>query len=207
MLWIWYLMLLGVLLTGWFINILGLPGIWFMIASCAVYGWWTGWQLIGLWTLAVMVLIGVIAEIVEFVAGAAGARKVGGSKRSTAGAIIGGVVGAIALSIPVPILGTILGACIGAFIGAWMAEYTVEGNLDRSTQVGIGAAKGKFWGILSKLVFSFIILVLAAWFGAPFPSRIPALPPVIPPPSEPVEIAPERAGGTLPPCPTRAFLV
>lgn len=181
MIWIWYLVLLGMLLAGLFVNILGLPGLWFMVAACVVYAWATGWTLIGLWTLVIMVVIGVIAEIVEFLAGAAGAKTVGGSKRSVVGAIVGGVIGAIFMSIPVPILGTILGACIGAFIGAWTAEMTVDGNMDRSMLVGVGAAKGKFWGILSKLVFSFVILVIAAWMAAPFPGRRVA--PVLPPPT------------------------
>lgn len=181
MLWIWYLLFLIVLLVGLFINILGLPGLWLMIAASVIYAWATGWTLIGLWTIVALVAIGVVAEIVEFAAGAAGAGTVGGSKRSIVGAIVGGIVGAILLSIPAPLIGTIIGALIGTFIGAWVAEFTVEGNLDRSTLVGIGATKGKFWGMLSKLLFGFIILILAAWMAAPFPTRV--TPPVLPAPT------------------------
>ena len=41
--WIYYLVLLAILLLGWFVNILTLPGLWLMVAGFAAYAWVTGW--------------------------------------------------------------------------------------------------------------------------------------------------------------------
>ena len=69
--WLYYLILLALLFTGLVINILGLPGLWLMVGSVAVYAWLThvgvyvGWPT--LWTLIGLALA---AEIVEFLAAA-----------------------------------------------------------------------------------------------------------------------------------------
>jgi uncharacterized protein len=165
--WVWYLVLAVVLAVGWFINILGLPGLWVMIAAAGAYAWCTGFYYLNWWHLGILVGIGVIAEIVEFVAGGAAARKAGGSGRATWGAIIGGVIGAIFFTIPFPIIGTIIGACLGAFLGAYLTEYTVRGETGHLMRVGWGAAKGKFLGIVSKLAFGVAILFVALIAGIP----------------------------------------
>lgn len=180
--WIWYLTLAAVLVLGWFINILGLPGIWVMIAAAAAYAWATGFDYLNWWHLGILVGIGILAEIVEFLAGGAAATKAGGSRRAMWGAIIGGVIGAIFFTIPLPIIGTIIGACLGAFLGAYLAEYTVRGETAHLMRVSWGAAKGKFWGIISKLAFGVVILIVAMWVGLPRGRPVQATPPVPPPP-------------------------
>lgn len=165
--WVWYIGLASVLIFGWFINVLGLPGLWVMILAAGAYAWGTGFHYLNWWHLGILVGIGLLAEFVEFVAGGAAAKKAGGSGRATWGAIIGGVIGAIFFTIPLPIIGTIIGACLGAFLGAYLAEYTVRGESDHLMRVGWGAAKGKFLGILSKLAFGVLILGVALFTGFP----------------------------------------
>ena len=36
--WVYYIALVALLVTGIFVNLLGLPGLWLMLASAAVYG-------------------------------------------------------------------------------------------------------------------------------------------------------------------------
>src|SRR5262245_11222807 len=122
--WAYYVLTLIVMLTGMFLNILGLPGIWLMIGAVGVFAWLTRRdQFVGTTSLIVMVVLGLLAEAVEFLAGSAGAKKAGGSKRAAMGAIIGALIGGIFLSvIPIPIISTIVGACLGAFIGAAIVE-------------------------------------------------------------------------------------
>src|SRR5688500_2961125 len=165
--WVWYIGLAAVLIFGWFINVLGLPGLWVMILAAGAYAWGTGFHYLNWWHLGILVGIGLLAELVEFVAGGAAAKQAGGSGRATWGAIVGGVIGAIFFTIPLPIIGTIIGACLGAFLGAYLAEYTVRGETDHLMRVGWGAAKGKFWGILSKLAFGVAILLVALIVGVP----------------------------------------
>lgn len=146
--------------------IFGLPGIWFMIVLAAANelanAWWIGSQ--GGWfawsIIAVAVVIALGAEAVEFLAGAAGAKAGGASKRGLIGALIGGVVGAIigSIFILIPIVGTIAGAMLGAAIGAICGEISGGRSLQASLIPAAGAAGGRLVGTLAKLPFA-----LAAW--------------------------------------------
>src|SRR5688500_2589138 len=96
--WVYYTSLIILLVTGLFAVIFGLPGLWVMIAATIAYAAVTSWQYVGLWTIVILILIGILAEIVETAAGGAGAKKEGASKRGILGAIIGGILGGIFLS-------------------------------------------------------------------------------------------------------------
>ena len=161
--WVYYLLLIALLWAGWFINILGLPGLWLMVAAHAVYAWITGWdRFVGWPSLIALLALAVLAEIVEFAAGAAGSKNAGGRKRGMIGAIVGGLVGAALFTglVPIPIVGTIIGVCLGTFIGAALAEYWGRGTM-HSLRVGVGAAKGRFWGIVIKSTVGFVMIVVA----------------------------------------------
>ena len=177
--WLWYVLLIAAMLGSAFLNLLSLPGNWLMIAGAGVYAWLTRGRYVGLWTLVILALLAGAAELIEFAAGSAGARKAGWSRRAAWGALIGGIAGAILFNIPVPIIGTIIGLCLGVFIGAWLAEYTVEGHFHRSLQVGYGATKGRLIGIAAKVACSGIILGVVILKGAPVHSAkaLPAQPP------------------------------
>src|SRR4051794_26453771 len=107
--WVAYGLLLLLCLGGIFITLLWLPGLWAMVLAALVYAWYTAFTYVGLWTLVILMVIAGIAELIEFMAGSAGAKKAGGSRRAAWGALIGGIVGAIVLTIPVPIIGTTIG--------------------------------------------------------------------------------------------------
>lgn len=164
--WLYYTLMLLVAVAGLFLTILGLPGLWLMVAAFAAYAWVTGWEhYIGWPSMIALIALGLAAELVEFLAGAAGSKAAGGRKRGMIGSIVGAVLGGIFLSfVPVPVVSTIVGACVGAFIGAAVMEY-FDRDLGHAMRVGVGAAKGRFWGIVSKLGFGvimFIILLAAA---------------------------------------------
>lgn len=174
--WIYYISLLTVLVGGLFVNIIGLPGNWVMILAVVGYGWATDWVYTGWWTMGSLLVLALLAEVVEFIAGGAGAASAGGTKRGVVGAIVGGMLGGLFLTflLPVPIFGTIVGACAGAFLGAMTVEYAIEPDMNRSMLIGWGAAKGRLWGILSKLLFGCVMLVLAMIATLPLGSRATA---------------------------------
>jgi uncharacterized protein YqgC (DUF456 family) len=187
MTWIYYTLLLVALLFGLFVNILGLPGLWLMVASVGLYAWLTGFgAYVGWATLWTLIGLALAAEVVEFVAGGSGAKAAGGSGKAMWGAIVGALLGGFLLTIPVPIIGTIIGVCAGAFLGASIVTISERGDVLHSTRVGWGAAKGRFWGILSKLAFGAVMLVVAAVVAlplgraaetvspAPLPATVPA---------------------------------
>jgi uncharacterized protein YqgC (DUF456 family) len=183
MAWVYYLLMLLVLLVGWAANILGLPGLWLMVAGYGLYGWITGWDVhVGWPSLITIVVLAVLAEVVEFLAGAAGSASAGGRKRGMIGAIVGGFLGAIFLSvIPIPVVAQVIGACLGAFIGAAVMEFTDKDAM-HALRVGVGAAKGRFYGIVSKLAFGGLMFVVALVAGMPV-GAVPITPPVLPPPA------------------------
>lgn len=196
--WVYYVFLLALLVTGWLLNILGLPGLWLMLLSHISYGLATGWgNYVGWESVIAIFVLCVLAEIVEFVAGAAGSAKAGGSKRGMLGAIVGGLVGGIigTVILPVPVLGTIVGAVGGSFAGAAGIERMINPDNQRAIDIGIGAAKGRFWGILIKSGFGLVIGLVSAIAAIPLwgtvrlnatPTTIPASQPSTQPAFQPV---------------------
>jgi uncharacterized protein len=126
-----------------------------------------------------------VAEIVEFMAGSAGAAKAGASKRAMLGAVVGGLLGGFFFTfVPIPVISTIVGVCLGAFAGAAVTELLIFQDVNRSVRVGFGAAKGRFYGMVSKLAFGIVMLLVAlvAAFpigaksrpAAPLPASLPS---------------------------------
>ncbi|MFG0250838.1 MAG: DUF456 family protein, partial [Phycisphaeraceae bacterium JB051] len=101
--------------------LLQLPGTWLMLLVTGTWAWWY-WdeQAISFWTLAALLGLAIVGEIVETFAGVVTSKHAKSSKRSIVMGIIGGIAGAILGTgfIPVPLFGTLIGACIGAGIAA-----------------------------------------------------------------------------------------
>ena len=176
LIWIYYLSLALVGLTGLVLNLLGLPGLWLMVVGHAVYGWMTGWTLVWWQSCLAIPLLGLFAEFLELIAGAAGSKQAGGSKRSIVGAVGGGVIGGIVFTplIPIPVVGTVAGACIGAFLGAAVLEASKVSEtaeemeeqmayFKRLGKVGWGAAKGRLIGTVLKSVVGVAMLIVMLW--------------------------------------------
>ena len=130
-------LLLGVcIILGLLLVPLGLPGLWVMVAGIVGYGWLTDFRSIGVATIAVVLGIAFLGEIIEAWLGFRFARTFGGSRRSAWGALVGGIVGA-AMGVPVPILGSVLGAFLGSFVGAGCLSTRCPGRpTPRSGQGG-----------------------------------------------------------------------
>ena len=91
----------------------GLPGTWLMVLFPVLLKWWQPDQFLVSWTvLGVAVGLAVLGEVLEFVLGAAGSRRTGGSTRGAVLALVGSIVGGImGIALPVPVVGPLLGAC------------------------------------------------------------------------------------------------
>lgn len=137
------LVILAVILFASLVLIaLGLPGLWVMIASAFGYNILVGGSPIGWFTLGGIIVLGVIAEIIEFGMAGKYARKYGGSRRASWGAIIGGIVGAL-MGFPLPIVGPLIGAFAGSFVGALAGEMSIGRSRSDSTRVATGALIGR----------------------------------------------------------------
>jgi phosphate transport system permease protein len=55
---VYYILLLVLMLTGLFLNILGLPGLWLIVLSYIIYAWLTGWNIyVGLPSIIIGVFV------------------------------------------------------------------------------------------------------------------------------------------------------
>lgn len=135
------LLLILICLVSIFIIPLGLPGLWVILAAGIGYSILVKGS-IGTFTLIAITIIAVIAEVLEFTLAGTYAKKYGGSRRSSWGAIIGGTVGAI-IGVPIPVIGPIIGGFLGAFAGALIFEYSRGSGAEASTRVAWGALVGK----------------------------------------------------------------
>ena len=167
--WLYYVLLFIVDLAGMAITVMTLPGLWLMVAAAAVYALLTHGNYIGWWTLAFLLLLATVAEIIEFTSSGAGAKRAGGGRAGLWGAILGGILGGIFLTffIPIPVFGTLVGVCVGTFLGAMLGEYAFGREIGHSLKVGFGAAKGRLFGTFIKLGFGCVMLVITMGVGLP----------------------------------------
>ncbi|QDT15617.1 DUF456 family protein [Alienimonas californiensis] len=155
----------------WASTLFTLPGNWAVLALAAAwayfmpkdeYGWGFGWG-----TVAVLAGLALIGEALEFAAGAAGAKKEGGSRRGMALSILGAMVGSLAgaaVGVPVPVVGPLIGAvgggAAGAFAGAYLGE-TWKGRHSRdAVQIGKGALIGRLVGTGGKLACGAVMVAV-----------------------------------------------
>jgi uncharacterized protein YqgC (DUF456 family) len=188
-----YLLLLLFLLGGLCIVIVSLPGLWVMALAAAVYAVLTKLALITPKVLLVLLSLALVAEIIDFVAAGAGAKRAGASRRGLIGAIIGGMLGAFVFSLPLPIIGTLAGVCIGTFVGALIGELSIGKEIGQSVRIGANATAGKLVGVLFKLSFGALMLLITMWYAWPFSSHR-AAPPVSPALASPSAITTTRGG-------------
>jgi len=160
----------------WVGTLLGLPGNWGLVAVAAALAYFVNDAVhidIHSPTVAAILALAVLGEVVEFVAGAAGVKQLGGSRRGGALAILGSVIGTIAglfIGVPVPVIGSLIAALLfggaGAFGGAVVGERWSGKDWDVCIRIGWGALWGKLLGTVLKTVCGTVMLVLllyAVW--------------------------------------------
>jgi uncharacterized protein len=150
------LILACVIILSVILIVLGLPGLWIMVATAVVYNMVVPGDPIGWVTLIAVTALAVVAEVLEFTLAGKYALKYGGSRRAGWGAIIGGIVGAI-VGFPVPIIGPVIGAFVGSFVGAFAAELTRGSTAGDATQVAKGALIGRVVSTVLKVGIGFTI--------------------------------------------------
>lgn len=170
--WAWVAVPLLLLLCGlcWLLNLVTLPGNWIMVLAGAVYAlcvplegrWALSWPtLIAIFTLAAL------GELIEFFAGAAGAKKAGASRKSIVYSIIGSLVGAVCgaiVGVPIPVIGSLIAAILfgglGATAGAMYGEWTDGRPWKDTWAIGHAAFWGRTLGVAGKLICGGLALIV-----------------------------------------------
>jgi uncharacterized protein len=163
-------LLVVTLLAGWLLTLLSMPGNWLMVLATAVYAYFIppdsraaiGWKVV-----VAILIMAILGEVVELVAGAAGTAKAGGSRRSVLLALTGSILGSILglfVGLPIPVLGSVIAALlfagVGALAGAMLGEMSVGRNLDASWRIGKAAFRGRLTGTLAKTAVGTAILLV-----------------------------------------------
>jgi hypothetical protein len=164
---IWYTALFALLALGFLLTLLTLPGNWVMILATCIYARLTDWRFLGLRAILILIGIGLVGEIVDLAAGSAAAKRAGGTRRGAIGAFIGAILGGVVGAGIIPIVGAIVGVIFGAGAGALLFELSGGKPLLEAANVGLGAARGKFVGMLIKIAMACVIFLIAVFGGFP----------------------------------------
>src|SRR6056297_75714 len=139
----WLLVLIG--LAGTLLP--ALPGTPVMLAGMLLMAWLDEFARIGLGTVLGLTVLMLLAQILDFLATAEGARRFGAGRAAILGATLGLLVGMF-FGIPGMLLGPFVGAVIGHRLG--------EATLDDSFRAGV------LVGTVAKVALGIAMLV---WFG------------------------------------------
>ena len=111
---------------------------------------------VGWWTLYVLIALCIAAHVLDFMAGALGAKRFGGSKWGAFGGLLGGIIGVICFP---P-----LGLFIGPVVGALSAEIIFAGrSLGPAMKSGWGTFVGNLAGMVAKLAIDVAMIAIFFW--------------------------------------------
>lgn len=145
--WIATVLLMAIGLAGTVLP--ALPGTVFIMAGALLGAWIDGFQRVGVGTVAVIAVLGLLAMLLDFVAGLLGAKRVGASRHALAGAAIGTVAGLF-----LGLVGVLFLPFVGAVIGEWIARR----SRDRALRVGAATWLGIMAGMAAKVVLAFVMI-------------------------------------------------
>lgn len=143
------------------LTLVGIPGIWLVLLMAVVWEVATPTtSLFTPWSIGIAAALVLLAEVVDFAAGAVGAKIGGGGKRAAWGAVIGAILGAIlgTFVIPIPVIGSIAGAAIGSGAGAMIGHIDEAETRGQLVKVGGGAAAGRLVAIIIKLAIGLAVV-------------------------------------------------
>ncbi len=132
-----------------------------ILLGAVLYAFMTGFSIVSLETLLVLLILYLCGEVLEYFFIIIGAKKLGASNAAVVGAIVGGILGAI-LGAGVFGIGLILGTLVGIFLGAFVVELILQKNLVKSLKAGSGGVLGRLGSIVAKVIIAIIMFVILA---------------------------------------------
>lgn len=125
------------------------PGAPLVFAGLLLAAWIDGFQKVGWLPLTLIGVLAALSFVVDMVATALGAKRLGASKTAVVGAALGTLVG-LFFGIP--------GLLLGPFLGAVAGELMVKRDWQQAGRVGVGAWLGFLLGSVAKLTLVFAML-------------------------------------------------
>ena len=146
-----FLMLAGLL--GSFLP--AVPGTPLIVLGALVYAFFTDFDTVGPKELLILGGISILAYVLDYTAGALGAKKFGGSWWGAVGALLGAVAGFFFGP-----LGLVLGPIVGALVG----ELLRSRHLRTSVRSALGTIVGMLLGTVAKLSLALVMISLFLWW-------------------------------------------
>ena len=154
----WYTLAAVLVLVGLAGVVLpALPGLPLVFAGMLLAAWAGDFERIGAVPLVVLGVLTLLSLVADFIATAAGAKRVGAGPLAIWGAALGTLAGLF--------FGP-LGLLAGPFLGAMAGELWHTRTLRRATHVGLATWLGLLLGTVLKLALAFAMvgLFVLAWF-------------------------------------------
>jgi uncharacterized protein YqgC (DUF456 family) len=129
-----------------------LPGAILVFGGIALAAWIDDFARIPAWLLVLLAVLTAISWAVDYVAAAAGAKRVGASPQALIGAALGTAAG---------ILSGLWGLLFMPLVGAAIGEYLVQRDVGRAGKVGIATWIGLLLGTVAKVA---IVLTMVGIF-------------------------------------------
>jgi len=126
-----------------------LPGIPMMLGGFILAAWSTGFEPVGWGTLGVLGALTLLSVIIDLLAAAFGAKRLGASPRAFFGATLGAIIGMF-FGLP--------GIILGPFVGAVVAELAEGRGAHQAGRSGYGVWIGIVLGTAAKLTIAFVML-------------------------------------------------
>jgi len=147
---LWCILATLIVITGLVGTIVpALPGIPIILAGLVLAAWGTGFEPVGWGTLGVLGALTALSVLIDFLAAAFGAKKLGASPRAFWGATLRAVIGMF-FGLP--------GILLGPFIGEVAAEIGAGRGTRQAGRSGYGVWIGMVIGTAAKLAIAFLML-------------------------------------------------
>ena len=144
---VFVLMLAGIF--GSFLPLI--PGTPLILLGALLFSLATDFQPVDAWRLVLLGALAVAAYVLDYLSGALGTRKLGGSRWAMLGAVLGGFIGLF--------FGP-LGILVGPILGAIGVELIYRKDVSVAFKSGLGAVVGVFLGVVAKLSISVVMVGL-----------------------------------------------
>ena len=147
LLWAAAFLLVSVGLIGTLLPVM--PGALLIFLGMVAGAWADGFSRVGWGTLLLLAILTVLFYLLDFLAGAYGARRLGASRWGVIGAVVGALVG---------LFFGFAGVVIGPFVGAVGGELLARRGLAEASRAGAGAWIGLVLSVAARLAIVFAML-------------------------------------------------
>ncbi len=147
LLWVLAFVLILVGLIGTLLPVM--PGALLVFLGMFAGAWADDFSRVGWAVLGVLAILTVLFYVLDFLAGAYGARRLGASRWGVVGAILGALVG---------MFFGFVGVVVGPFVGAVVGELLARRGLLEASRAGAGAWIGLVLSVAARLALIFAML-------------------------------------------------